>query len=137
MVTEELERDDVEDTLETVDGRGNDDSLVVSARILWANHVSHCAVPHVPIQRNEAHLINPVFNSRIIFTADDNWSTFAGGDLSERRLDLGVERVAGHDDYDRHVLVDESERTMLEFSSENTCGWCKRNEYRGVNGIMT
>lgn len=45
--------------------------------------------------------------------------TLSSGDLSKRRLDLGVERVSSHDEDDRHVLIDERERSVLELTSED------------------
>jgi hypothetical protein len=45
--------------------------------------------------------------------------TLSSGDLSKRRLDLGVERVSSHDKDDGHVLIDKRERSVLEFTSED------------------
>jgi len=45
--------------------------------------------------------------------------TLSSGDLSKRRLDLGVERVSSHDEDDRHVLVDKREWSVLELTSED------------------
>ena len=45
--------------------------------------------------------------------------TLSSGDLSKRRLDLGVERVSSHDEDDRHVLVDKREGSVLELTSED------------------
>jgi hypothetical protein len=45
--------------------------------------------------------------------------TLSSGDLSKRRLDLGVERVSSHDEDDRHVLIDERERSVLELTSKD------------------
>ena len=41
-------------------------------------------------------------------------------DLRKRALNLGVERILGHDDDHGHVLIDESKRTVLEFASKDT-----------------
>lgn len=45
--------------------------------------------------------------------------TLSSGDLSKRRLDLGVERVSSHDEDDGHVLIDKRERSVLELTSED------------------
>jgi hypothetical protein len=45
--------------------------------------------------------------------------TLSSGDLSKRRLDLGVERVSSHDEDDGHVLIDKRERSVLEFTSKD------------------
>ena len=45
--------------------------------------------------------------------------TLSSGNLSKGRLDLGIKRVSGHDEDDRHVLVDEREGSVLEFTSED------------------
>ena len=45
--------------------------------------------------------------------------TLSSGDLSKRRLDLGIERVSSHDEDDGHVLVDKRERSVLELTSKD------------------
>jgi hypothetical protein len=45
--------------------------------------------------------------------------TLSSGDLSKRRLDLGVERVSSHDEDDGHVLIDKREGSVLELTSED------------------
>lgn len=90
MVTQQLERDDVEDTLQAVDGTGDGDRLVL------------------------------LLLDRVVLAADDDRLSLAGGDLGEGRLDLGVERVTRHDDDNRHVLVDQGERAVLKFTGEDT-----------------
>jgi len=90
VVAEELEWDDVEETLQAINRSRNTDSLGVLA------------------------------DRVIIFVAHDDRLAFTSGDLSECGLDLGVEGVAGHDDDDGHVLVNECERSVLELSSEDT-----------------
>ena len=92
MVAKQLQRDDVQDPLKAVDSAG--DYNLAPASLL---------------------------EHRVVIAADDDWLALAGGDLREGRLDLGVERVAGHDDDYRHVLVDERERAVLKFTSEDTC----------------
>jgi hypothetical protein len=67
--------------------------------------------------------------------------SFTGSNLGKSRLNLGVERVLGHDEDDaikserintvnlvgrstddvRKVLVDQSERSVLELSSKDLC----------------
>ena len=90
MIAEQLQGNDIEQTLETVDGLRHADSLDILG------------------------------NALVTFVAYDNGLRLAGSDLGESRLDLGVERVTCHDDDHGHVLVDKRERTVLELSSENT-----------------
>lgn len=90
VVREELERDDVDQTLQAVDGLGDTDGLVVLDEAV------------------------------ITAVANDDGLTLAGRDLLERALDLGVERVAGHDKNNGHVLVDQGKGTVLELTSQNT-----------------
>lgn len=92
MVAKQLQRDDIQDPLKAVD----------SAR-------DYNLAPAGLLER------------RVVIAADDDWLPLAGGNLREGRLDLGVERIAGHDDDYWHVLVDERERAVLEFTSEDTC----------------
>lgn len=103
MITEELERDNVQDTLETVDGGRDDDGLV-------SGSTEHEAWDSFGIS----------LESWVVLGADDDGSTFPGGDLSESGLDLFEMGIAGHDDDDWHVLVDQGKRTVLEFTSKNT-----------------
>jgi hypothetical protein len=42
--------------------------------------------------------------------------------LGKGGLDFGIEGVFGHDDDDGHVFVDESERTVFEFTGEDAFG---------------
>jgi len=90
VVAEELERNDVQQTLQAVDSLGD---------------------------TNGAGRRRDGF---ITLVAEHNRLGLARGDLSKGVLNLGVQRVLGHDDNDRHVLVNESERAVLEFTRENT-----------------
>lgn len=90
VVAENLERNDVQQALKAVDGLGNTNCLDVGG------------------------------DGIVTLVAKDDGLGLAGSDLSERRLDLGVERVLGHDDDNWHVLVDQSKGTVLELASQNT-----------------
>lgn len=68
------------------------------------------------------YLVYPILHQWIILTTDDNRRALASSHLRKRRLDLGEQRIARHDDDNRHVLVDEREWAMLEFSGEDSCG---------------
>lgn len=103
VIAEELERDNVQDTLETVDGGRDDDGLV-------SGSAEHEAWDSLGIS----------LEGWVILRADDDGSTFPSGDLSESRLDFFEMRIAGHDDDDWHVLVDQGKRTVLEFTGKNT-----------------
>lgn len=99
VVREQLERDDVDETLKTVDRpRDSDKSIVGRERV-------------------------------VVVVADNDRLTLAGLDLLERRLDLRVERVLGHDEDDRKVLVDECEGAVLEFSGEDLSSEKKKTGY--------
>lgn len=98
MVTQELKRDNVEDALQAVDGVRHENGLVGSTGVF----------------------IHAIDDCSIIIVANNDWRAFTSGDLSERRLDFWIVRVTGHDNDDGHVLIDEGERTMLEFTSKNT-----------------
>lgn len=67
-----------------------------------------------------ADRLNVLGDTFIILVANDDRLRFAGGDLSKGGLNLGVKRVAGHNDDDRHVFVDQSQRTVFQFTSEDT-----------------
>lgn len=75
VVRQELERDDGQETLETVNGLGNTDGLGLGV------------------------------DGIITLVADDDGLTLAGSDLLQSRADLGVQRVAGHNQNDGHVLI--------------------------------
>lgn len=90
MVAQQLQRDDVQQSLETIDSLGNPDRLGFFR------------------------------NALVAVIAQNDGLRLACGDLGEGGLDLGVERVLGHDNDDGHVLVDESEGTVLELSSKDT-----------------
>jgi hypothetical protein len=67
-----------------------------------------------------ADRLNGFGDTFIILVAKDDRLRFAGGDLSKGGLNFGVKRVLGHDDDDRHVLVNQSQRAMFQFTSEDT-----------------
>jgi len=90
MVAKELERNDVKETLKSIHGLGNADSGRV---------------------RGDALITVITKNDRPSLTSSD---------LSECRLNLGVQGILCHDDNDRHVLINERKRTMFEFASKNT-----------------
>lgn len=90
VVREELERDDSQETLKAVDGAGDTDGLHTRLDVL------------------------------VVVVANDNGLTFSRCDLHERGLNLGVQRVLGHDQNDGHRLVNESERTVLELTGKDT-----------------
>jgi hypothetical protein len=98
MVTEQLERDNVQDTLQAVDGLRDQNSLVATAAIL----------------------IETINEGSVIVAADDDGCSLSGGHLGKGRLYLGVEGVTGHDDDDGHVLINQSKRTVLELSGKDT-----------------
>lgn len=90
VIAEELERDDVQQTLQTVHRLGNTDR------------------PRVGRDR------------LITLIAQNDRRSLPGGDLGEGALDLGIQGVLGHDDDNRHVLIDESKGAVLQFTSEDT-----------------
>lgn len=91
VVAEQLERNDVKQALETVNGLGDANGLRVGG------------------------------DSFISFVTEDNRLGLAGGDLSECRLHLGVQRILGHDNDDGHILVNEGQRTVFQFTGKDTC----------------
>lgn len=90
VVAQELEGNNVQQALETVDGSGNADGL------------------------------DALGDTLITLIAENDGLGLAGGDLGKGGLDLGVERVLGHDDDDGHVLINEGKGTMLQLSSKDT-----------------
>ena len=90
VVAEQLQGDNVEQTLKAVDGLRHADSL------------------------------NILRDTLIAFIAYDDGLGLARGNLGERRLDLGIERVTCHDDDYRHVLVDECKRTVFQLPGKDT-----------------
>jgi hypothetical protein len=90
MIAEQLQGDDVEQTLETVDCLRHADSLDI------------------------------LCDAFVIFVAYDNGMCLAGSNLGEGRLDLGIKRVTCHDDDHGHVFIDKGERAVLQLASENT-----------------
>ena len=91
MVTQNLKRDDVQQPLQAVNRLRDTDGLGIGRDTL------------------------------VIFVAQHDGLSFASSNLGQGRLDLGVERILGHDDYNGHVLIDQGKRTMLKLPSENTC----------------
>lgn len=83
VIAEKLQGNDVQQTLQGVDGFGYADGASSSGDTI------------------------------IAFVAKHDGLGLARGDLGKGGLDLGVQRVLGHDDDDGHVLVNQSERTVL------------------------
>jgi hypothetical protein len=92
VVAKQLQRDDIQNALEAVHSARDDD-----------------LAPAGLLER------------RVVVAADDDRLPLARGDLRQGGLDLGIERIASHDDDHRHILVDERERAVFEFSGEDTC----------------
>jgi hypothetical protein len=90
MVAEQLQRDNVEQTLEAVDRLRHSD------------------------------LLNILRDTLITLIAYDDGLSLARSNLGERRLDLGVEGVTCHHNDHRHVLVDKRKRTVFQLPSEDT-----------------
>lgn len=90
VVAEQLQRDDVQQALQAVDGLRHADGFDVGR------------------------------DSVVILVADDDGLRLARGDLRECGLHLGEIRVTGHDDDDGHVLVDEGKGTVLQFAGQDT-----------------
>ena len=86
VVGNELERDDRENALETVNALGHEDLLQVCGDVVIAD------------------------------VADDDGLVAARRDLGECVLALGVVFIDGHDKHHGHVLVDEGEGAVLELA---------------------
>ena len=97
VVREQLQRNDVQDTLQAIDRLRHPDGL------------------HTRRDR------------LIVLMADNNRLRLPCRDLRKRRLDLGVQRILSHDDDHRHVFVDEREGTVLQLAGEDTLGVHVRN----------
>ena len=91
MVAQELQGDDVEQSLQTVNCPGNADRLDVLQELRI-----------------------------VVVVANDHWSCLSRGDLRKRGFNFGEERIPGHNNDDRHVLVDQRKGAVLEFSGKNT-----------------
>ncbi len=57
----------------------------------------------------------------VILVANDDGLSFASGNLGKSRLNLGVQRVPSHDDDHWQILINESQRTVLQLSSKDAC----------------
>ena len=90
VVAQNLKRDDVQQPLQGINGLGNADRLGTRRDAL------------------------------IALIAQNNGLGLPRGDLRKRRLDLGIQRVLGHDDDDGHILVNQRKRAMLKLASEDT-----------------
>jgi hypothetical protein len=90
VVAEELKGNDVKEALKRINGLGDAKSSGISGDTLVA------------------------------FVTQNNGARLASGDLSKGGLNLGVQRILSHDDNDGHVLVDEGEGAMLEFTGKDT-----------------
>jgi len=93
VIAQNLERDDVQQPLQAVNRLWHTDRL----GIRW--------------------------DTLVAFVAQYDGLSLASSNLGQSGLDLGVERILGHDDDNRHVLIDQGKRTMLQLSSEDTCQW--------------
>ena len=62
----------------------------------------------------------PLGNTIITLVANNDRLRLPCGNLSECRLHLGVQGILGHNDDDGHILVDQGERTVFEFASQDT-----------------
>ncbi len=67
-----------------------------------------------------ADSLNILRDTLIALIAYDDGLGLARGNLGERRLDLGVERVTCHNNDHRHVLVDKCKRTVFQLPSKDT-----------------
>lgn len=92
VIGEQLQRDDVQQALQAVDGLGHADRLAALG------------------------------NAPVVLVADDDWLCLARGDLRVRGLHLGVERVLCHDDDNGHVLVNERKGAVLQLAGKDTLG---------------
>ena len=90
MVREDLQGDDIQQSLQAIDGFRDADRLAVGR------------------------------NSGISLTAQDDRLRFPGSDLSISGLYFRIKRILSHDNYDGHVFIDQGERAMLEFPSKDT-----------------
>ncbi len=90
MITEQLQRDDIQQPLQAIYSLGNADGLGI------------------------------LRDAFIILIAHNDGLRFAGRDLSKGGLNFGVERIASHDDDDWHILVDQSERAVFQFTGQDT-----------------
>jgi hypothetical protein len=103
-VREQLERNDVDETLQAVGSLGYSDDLgSIGNRVV------------VLVTDNDCWSTWPRISGADKLTG----LTLSSSDLSEGRLNLRVEGVSGHNEDDGHVLVDKRQRSVLELSSEN------------------
>ena len=89
VVTQELQRDDVQEPLQSIDSLGYTDCL------------------------------HTLLDAIITVVANDDGLGFASGDLCKGRLNLGVQRILRHDDDHGHVFVNQGQRTVLQFTRED------------------
>lgn len=90
MVAQQLQGNDVQQSLQAVNRLRHSDRLRVGGDVL------------------------------VILVAENDGLGLARGDLRESVLDLGVERVLGHDDEHGHVLVNQGKRAVLEFTGKDS-----------------
>ena len=57
----------------------------------------------------------------VVVVANDHWSCLSRSDLRKRGFNFREERIPGHNNDDRHVLINQRERAVLEFSGKDTC----------------
>jgi len=91
VVTQELQGDDVKESLQTVDSPWNADCLDVIQKF-----------------------------GGVIVVADDHGGCLSCGDLRKGGFDFGKERIPGHHDDDWHVLVDQGKGAVFKFPGEDT-----------------
>lgn len=118
VVRQELQRNDVDQTLQAVDSAGDTDGpiLGINGVVLfvanndWKNAKSRSRM------RNFGSLKRQVAESIERLTG----LTLSGSHLGQSALNLGVERILSHDEDDGQVLVDQGKRSVLELSSKDT-----------------
>jgi hypothetical protein len=90
VIAEQLQGDDVQQALHTVNSLGNTDCLRARGDAL------------------------------VTIIAQDDGLAITSGNLGEGGLDFGIQGVFGHDDDHGHVLIDQREGPMLKLSSQNS-----------------
>ena len=91
MIAQELQRDDVEQSLQTVNSLRNADRLDM-------------------LQEFRV----------VVIVANDHRSCLSCGDLRKCGFNFSKEGISGHHDDDWHVLVDQRERAVFKFPGKDT-----------------